>query len=79
MADSEFKVPGQPQGAYYVDDNCIDCDLCRSTANLFFDRSDELYVSYVVKQPQSAQEIALCEKALRECPVDSIGNDGFEV
>lgn len=79
MADPNYKVTGQAQGRYYVDDNCIDCDLCRSTANLFFDRNDDLYVSFVIKQPKTAQEIERCERALRECPVDAIGNDGLSV
>ncbi|HUO84189.1 MAG TPA: ferredoxin, partial [Thermoanaerobaculia bacterium] len=47
MADPQDKVPGQPDGRYYVDTNCIDCDLCRETAPLNFRRNDEEGYSYV--------------------------------
>jgi ferredoxin len=79
MADSDYKIPGQAQGAYYVDDRCIDCDLCRSLANLFFDRNDDLHVSYVIQQPRSSEEVERCEDALKKCPVEAIGNDGMLV
>src|SRR4051812_30960716 len=32
MADKTRKVPENVPGRYYVDDTCIDCDLCRETA-----------------------------------------------
>src|SRR5258708_2830576 len=32
MADPNDKVPGQALGRYYVDTQCIDCDLCRETS-----------------------------------------------
>src|SRR6185503_16692510 len=31
MAEPNDKVPGQAAGRYYVDSQCIDCDLCRET------------------------------------------------
>ncbi|PYQ62602.1 MAG: ferredoxin [Acidobacteria bacterium] len=50
MADPSDKVPGQAQGRYYVDSQCIDCDLCRETAPANFVRNDEQGFSYVFKQ-----------------------------
>ena len=32
MADVENKYPENVNGKFYVDDQCIDCDLCRETA-----------------------------------------------
>lgn len=78
MADPDYKVESNVPGAYYVDDNCIDCDLCRSIATLNFDRDEDMYVSYVSKQPESEEERALCEQAIAACPVEAIGNDGAQ-
>jgi ferredoxin len=76
MADPHDKVPGQPSGRYYVDSQCIDCDLCRETAPANFVRNDEEGFSYVFKQPESEEEETLCKDALDNCPVEAIGNDG---
>ena len=42
MADPNDKVPGQTPGRYYVDTQCIDCDLCRETAPANFTRNTVL-------------------------------------
>lgn len=76
MADRDYKVEGSVDGPYYVDDNCIDCDLCRSTAGFAFERNPSLHVSFVYRQPETEEELRLCEKALAECPVEAIGRDG---
>lgn len=76
MADPNDKVPGQARGRYYVDSQCIDCDLCRETAPANFMRNDEQGFSYVFKQPESEEEETLCKDALDNCPVEAIGNDG---
>lgn len=76
MAEKTEKQPGSAPGAYYVDTQCIDCDVCRDTAPDFFTRNDDDGFSYVFAQPTSAEEIELCEEALQSCPVDAIGNDG---
>lgn len=77
MADPNDKVPGQPQGEYYVDSQCIDCDLCRETAPANFQRNDEEGFSYVYKQPENEDERVLCKDAMDNCPVEAIGNDGL--
>lgn len=76
MPDPNDKVAGQPSGHYYVDSQCIDCDLCRETAPDNFTRNDEEGYSYVTKQPENAQEEEQCRDALDNCPVEAIGDDG---
>ena len=76
MADPNDRVEENVHGAYYVDTQCIDCDVCRDTAPDNFTRSDENGYSYVFKQPETEDERALCEEALTACPVEAIGNDG---
>lgn len=76
MADPNDRVKENVQGAYYVDTQCIDCDVCRDTAPDNFTRSDENGYSYVFKQPETEEERELCEEALTACPVEAIGNDG---
>ncbi len=63
-------------GKFYVDDQCIDCDLCRETAPANFKRNDEGGYSYVYKQAETPEEEALCKDAMEGCPVEAIGNDG---
>jgi len=53
MADVSNKYPENVAGAYYCDDQCIDCDLCRETAPANFKRNDDGGHSYVFKQPET--------------------------
>ena len=76
MADVSNKYDQNVSGAYYVDDQCIDCDLCRETAPANFKRDDDGGHSYVYKQAETDDERALCEEALAGCPVEAIGRDG---
>lgn len=76
MADNTDKLPNQPEGAYYVDSQCIDCNLCRETAPDNFRRDDDGGYSYVYKQPENDEEKKLCVEALESCPVEAIGEDG---
>ena len=76
MADKANKWESNVAGKFYVDQQCIDCDLCRETAPAFFARSDEGGYSYVQKQPETDADTALCMEALEGCPVEAIGNDG---
>jgi ferredoxin len=78
MADKLDKWPNNVLGRFYVDRQCIDCDLCRETAPTCFTRFDEAGHSYVFKQPETPEEEALCQEALEGCPVDAIGRDGDE-
>ena len=76
MADPTDRVPENVSGTYYVDTQCIDCDVCRDTAPDNFTRADGNGYSFVYKQPATEDERALCEEALLACPVEAIGNDG---
>jgi ferredoxin len=76
MADKNDKLPQQPDGKFYVDSQCIDCNLCRETAPDNFKRDDDNGYSYVYKQPLSPEEEKLCQEALEACPVEAIGSDG---
>lgn len=76
MANKEDKWSENVPGNFYVDQQCIDCDLCRETAPAFFTRHDENGYSFVHAQPQTENDIELCMEALEGCPVDAIGKNG---
>lgn len=76
MADVANKYPENVPGKYYVDNQCIDCDLCRETAPDNFKRNDEGGYSYVYKQPETPEEEARCKEAKEGCPVEAIGDNG---
>jgi ferredoxin len=76
MADVANKYSENVEGKFYVDDQCIDCDLCRETAPANFKRNDDGGHSFVYKQPESPEEEALCKEAMEGCPVEAIGSDG---
>ncbi len=76
MASKENKWPDNVEGKYYVDDQCIDCDLCRETAPDNFRRNEDGGYSYVYKQPETPEEEDNCQQAMEGCPVDAIGDDG---
>ena len=76
MADKSKKWPDNKDGSYYVDDQCIDCDACRTEAPNNFTRNESHGYSFVYKQPISPQEEASCKSAMEACPVEAIGKDG---
>ncbi len=76
MPDRHHRTPGNVPGAYYVDDTCTDCDLCRVTAPGVFGRDEVGGLSFVRQQPSSPSDTALAEEARTLCPTESIGNDG---
>ena len=79
MAFLKDKLPENEPGKFYVDGQCIDCDVCRDTAPSNFARNDENGYSYVYKQPENSAEADLCVEALMACPVEAIGDDGAAV
>ena len=78
MADKSEKWPENVPGKFYVDEQCIDCDLCRETAPDYFERNEDGGYSYVSKQPTTDEGIEQCMEALEGCPVEAIGDDGDE-
>jgi ferredoxin len=75
MADVANKYPENVGGKFYVDNQCIDCDLCRETAPDNFRRNDDGGYSYVYKQPENPDEEARCKEAKEGCPVEAIGDN----
>ncbi|QQL44402.1 ferredoxin [Sulfuriroseicoccus oceanibius] len=76
MAEKEDRYEDNVAGEFYVDDQCIDCDLCRETAPNNFTRNDDGGHSFVYKQPENDEERELCVEAMEGCPVEAIGDDG---
>ena len=76
MADQELKVPENASGRFYVDETCIDCELCRELAPSNFVRWDLGRYSVVGRQPANPAEEAACREAMADCPVEAIGCDG---
>src|SRR6266513_2116743 len=68
MADVANKYAENVAGAFYVDDQCIDCDLCRETAPASFKRNDDGGHTYVYKQQETPEEEALCKEAMEGLP-----------
>ncbi len=77
MAEYDLRFEDNVDGRFYVDDECINCDLCSERAPEFFRESDEGGFHFVFQQPTSESEIELALEALEECPAMSIGDDGL--
>jgi len=75
MADLSNRLAQNAPGQWYVDSNCIDCDLCRETAFSVFRRDEEIGYSIVFHQPNTEEETRLALEAMEGCPVEAIGND----
>ena len=76
MADPDDRLPDNVPGKWYVDSNCIDCDVCRTTAPDNFKANEDEGYSFVSKQPEDDDEVAQMEEAMESCPTEAIGNDG---
>jgi ferredoxin len=76
VAERQDRLADNAPGRYYVDTQCIDCDVCRVTAPNNFQRHEEKAYSYVSCQPATPDEEAQCQEAMDSCPVEAIGNDG---
>jgi ferredoxin len=69
-------LPENEPGRYYVDSQCIDCDICRDIAPANFTRQTDKGYSFIYKQPSNPIEEELCREAMDTCPVEAIGGDG---
>jgi ferredoxin len=74
MSNLKDRLPENAPGRYYVDSQCIDCDVCRDIAPDNFARESVKAYSYVYKQPENEKEEELCREAMESCPVEAIGN-----
>src|SRR5215831_7812926 len=59
-------------GDFFVDDTCIDCDLCRQIAPRTFESIGDQ--SAVYHQPETPEDELAALKALITCPTASIGS-----
>jgi ferredoxin len=73
MATPEERLPENVPGAFYVTSECIDCDLCRESAPTVYRRNDEIGLSIVHHQPETAEERAQAIEGMEGCPVEAIG------
>ena len=62
--------------SFYVDRECILCSVCSDCAPKNFRMSDEEDHDICFKQPENAEELAACNEAMENCPVEAIGDDG---
>jgi ferredoxin len=71
MANAKRAYPENVSGDFFVDDTCIDCDLCRQISPTVFREEDDHSVVY--HQPESRAEVHRAAMALVACPTASIG------
>lgn len=73
MAEQALRLKVNVEGPVYVDDSCIDCDLCRSAVPEVFKRDDTLGFSFVFQQPETESLWERVRMAVDDCPSESIG------
>lgn len=71
----KVEIGGKKYG-FYVDKECILCSVCSDAAPNNFRMSDAEDHDICFKQPDSADEVAQCNEAMENCPVEAIGADG---
>lgn len=76
MADKTQKWEDNVPGRFYVDKECILCSLCTDIAPDNFKESEDGDHDFVHQQPRTPEELEKCLDALKQCPVDAIGQDG---
>lgn len=76
MAEIALKWAENEPGKYYVDEECIDCNLCSEIAPDNFRVNEEEGHDFVYQQPLTEDQEELCDEAMEACPVEAIGNDG---
>jgi glyoxylase-like metal-dependent hydrolase (beta-lactamase superfamily II)/ferredoxin len=74
MANPNRAYADNVAGDFFVDETCIDCDLCRQIAPSVF--KEDCDHSSVYHQPESAEEKQRAAMALVACPTGSIGTRG---
>lgn len=71
MANPKLRLKENVEGAFFVDETCIDCDTCRQLAPASF--RDHGGQSSVYRQPATDEETRRALMALVACPSGSIG------
>ena len=75
MSYTPQKLPQNVPGKFYVTDDCLACEACQYVAPNNF-RYGEYGMSYVFKQPTTAEELRQCEEAMDGCPLAAILDNG---
>ncbi len=75
MANKKEKWEQNAKGKFYVDQTCIACDACVTTAPNNFAMNEDEGHAFMNKQPASTEEEDLCREAMDGCPVEAIGSD----
>jgi ferredoxin len=73
VAELTDRYEENAEGSWFVDAQCIDCDVCRVTAPANFARQEEKGYSYVMAQPSDPEQEEKCREAMASCPVEAIG------
>ncbi|MFK5924292.1 MAG: ferredoxin [Verrucomicrobiota bacterium] len=60
-----------------MDEECICCSLCSESAPEFFRESSEGGYHIVFAQPQAEREVLQVLEAMKDCPVEAIGDVGL--
>jgi ferredoxin len=76
MPNKSAKYTDNVPGKFYVDEACIACDACVTTAPEGFGMNENDGHAFVKKQPMTPEEEQMWREALEGCPVEAIGNDG---
>lgn len=64
--------PENVSGNWYVNDECIGCDLCEETAPNVFRSASDGSQQIVYNQPDSEDDLELTREAVEYCPVEAI-------
>lgn len=69
--------PLNAKGKYYIDQDICTCSAaCEYVAPNHFKIDENDNCIYVSKQPETTEEEAQCQEAMRVCPVEAIYDDG---
>ena len=72
-----FTIIAGKKVSFYVDRECILCSVCSDAAPDNFKVSDDDDHDVCYKQPINEEELEQCYEALENCPVEAIGDDGY--
>ena len=76
MANKNESWKTNAKGRFYVDQTCIACDACCTTAPSHFAMDENDGHAFLSKQPATPEEEMACKEAMEGCPVEAIGDDG---
>ena len=72
------RLPQNVPAKFYVDEQCLDCGLCREIIPAVFFSDETMGAAFVGRQPESSEELLLTLEAVAGCPCQAIFADGDE-